>query len=245
MLTVCIFWIAAGITEKRPIDPAAPHAYTYGTTTTTNGMQLHYLLARPSNLKPQIVNNNLALADYYGINGGFFYQADLLSIAVVNDFPVRRDAGTYGGGQQNVKYARGTLVWDGGLDQLSVQVVSEASALRVSDRSNYWAQGGISMGLAQGEGWKEQAAAEHAPFGDEARLRSAAVYDNDGNIYLIVSRTEGTLAALRDAIIERFGLNGVQDGIFLDGDGSSQLRSREANLRGDGRSVVEMLRLLK
>jgi hypothetical protein len=71
------------------------------------------------------------------------------------------------------------------------------------------------------------------------------VYDFEGNVYLIVSSTNGSLASFREAIVERIGMNGLQDGIFLDGDGSSQLRSRQKDLQGDGRLVVEMLRLLQ
>ncbi|TFE26634.1 hypothetical protein [Cohnella luojiensis] len=76
-------------------------------------------------------------------------------------------------------------------------------------------------------------------------LRSAVVYDTDGNLYLIVSTTKGFLADFREAILEKIGNGLLKNGIFLDGDGSSQLRSREAKLRGDGRPVVQMMRLAK
>ncbi|MDB4866491.1 MAG: hypothetical protein JWR03_824 [Cohnella sp.] len=237
--------MAVSTNENRQKDPNAPHAYLYGQTLASNGMELHYLRTRPSNIKLEIVNNNVPLTSYYGINGGFFYQTDLLSIAVVNDVPVNQAEGIYGDGGANVKYARGTLVWDGNSDKLSVQVVERASELNVSDRSHYWAQGGISMNLPQSDRWKEQATAENAPFADEERLRSAAVYDFDGNLYLIVSNTKGSLASFREAIVERIGFGNLKDGIFLDGDGSSQLHGREAELRGDGRPVVQMLRLVR
>jgi hypothetical protein len=245
VLSLCILWMAGTTRETSDSDPNAPHHYTYGKTVASNGMELHYLRTRPSNLKPEIINDNVTSTRYYGINGGFFYQNDLLSIAVVNDVPVNETAGSYGGGKANVKYARGTLVWDGSTDKLSVQVASEASELIVTDRSQYWAQGGISMSLLLGDRWKEQAAAENAPYADEKRLRSAAVYDLQGDVYLIVSTTEGTLAAFREAVVGSIGVDKLQDGIFLDGDGSSQLQSREADLKGDGRPVVQMLRILK
>lgn len=242
-LCMTILW-AAGSQKGRP-DPGMPRAYTYGRIVVSNGMELHVLRTRPSNVVPVIVNANVAQTPYYGINGGFFYQRDLLSLAVVNDIPVYLKKGGYGDGGSNVKYARGTLVWDGTADELSVQVVRQASELRVSDRSRYWAQGGISMRLGDGESWKDQAAAENAPFADDERLRSAAAYDLEGNLYLIVSSTHGSLASFREAIVERFGKEGLVDGIFLDGDGSSQLRSRQAEMKGDGRPVVQMLRLLR
>lgn len=241
-----VLWMAgSGESPKRQPDPNAPRVYVYGAVKAANGMELHYLRTRPSNVEPAVVNQNVTLTAYYGINGGFFYQKDLLSLAVVNDIPVHQANGSYGSGGSNVKYARGTLVWDGAIDELSVQIIREASELRVSDRSRYWAQGGISMSLGDNLGWVQQAAAENAPFADEDRLRSAAAFDAQGNLYLIVSETKGTLAAFRDAILEKVGALGLVDGIFLDGDGSSQLRSREKELQGDGRPVVEMLRLLK
>jgi hypothetical protein len=222
-----------------------PHDYAYGTATSSNGMVLHYLRTRPSNLTLEAIHTNVLLSPFYGINGGFFYNDSLLSLAVVDDRPVNGAAGVYGSGGENVKYARGTLVWDGQEDRLSVQVVRSASELKVSDRSHYWAQGGISMSLDREGQWAEQAAAENAPYPDENRLRSAAVYDRDGNVYLIVSASLGSLAEFREAIVETVAPGALANGIFLDGDGSSQLRSREAKLRGDSRPIVQMLRILK
>lgn len=243
-LVLVMLWIY-GTGEEPADDPNAPKAYAYGTTIASNGMELHYLRTRPSNVSLVSIRSNVTSTTYYGINGGFFYQDDLLSIAVVNDRPVNAIDRTYGGGASNVKYPRGTLVWDGQTDSLSVQVVSEVADLRVADRANYWAQGGISMSLGQEERWVEQAALEHAPFADEDRLRSAAVFDRQGNLYIVVSSTKGTLNAFREAIIERIGNGALADGVFLDGDGSSQLRSRETKLQGDGRPVVQMLKLIQ
>jgi len=222
-----------------------PRDYRYYSVVASNGMELHYLLTQPSNIGLESVSNNLVAAPFYGINGGFFYDDALLSIAVMNDVPVHKDAEQFGSGASNVKYARGTLVWDGETNRLSVQVVRRASEIEVSNRSKYWAQGGISMSLDRSESWVEQAAAEAAPLPDQASLRSAAVYDGEGNLYLIVSSAKGTLAAFREAIVEKIGDGKLANGIFLDGDGSSQLRCREAKLRGDGRPVVQMMSLLQ
>lgn len=231
-------------TPKPDPELDMPYDYTYGTATSAAGMTIHYLKARPSNLTLEAVHQNVTIAPYYGINGGFFYNEDLLSMAVVNDQPVNGEAG-YGSGGENAKYARGTLVWDGETDRLSVQVASQASELTVTDRSRYWAQGGISMSLGRDESWEEQMTAENAPFPYDLRLRTAAVFDREGNVYLVVSSTMGTLADFRSAIEETIAPGSLVDGIFLDGDGSSQLRSREAKLRGDGRPVVQMIRILR
>ncbi|MBM7565206.1 hypothetical protein [Paenibacillus sacheonensis] len=222
-----------------------PHAYVYGEVSAANGMDLHYLMTRPDNVRPESIHKNVSLGPYYGVNGGFFFQESLLSIAVVDDMPVNAAPNVYGAGDLNAKYARGTLVWDEAAGKLSVQTVSSASDLRVTDRSHYWAQGGISMSLGRDDKWLAQAEAEQAPNIEDKRLRSAAVYDDAGSLYLVVSTTRGTLADFRSAIVERIGGGRLSGGIFLDGDGSSQLRSREIRLSGDGRPVVQMLRLLK
>jgi hypothetical protein len=230
--------------EHKDEELNMPRNYLYGTATASNQMELHYLRTRPSNIILESIHNNVTAAPYYGINGGFFYEDALVSIAVVNDKPANGAEGKYGVGEANTKYARGTLVWDGSTDRLSVQVASQASELAVTDRSRYWAQGGISMSLDSNDHWLEQVATENAPLPIDYCLRSAAVFDTEGNLYLVVSTTKGTLASFREAIIEQIGAGKLANGIFLDGDGSSQLRSREAKLRGDGRPVVQMMRLI-
>ncbi|MFD2328637.1 hypothetical protein ACFSR7_05190 [Cohnella sp. GCM10020058] len=236
--------------QAKPI-PNPPSHYDYGTATAANGMRLHYLETEPSNVNLAVIRDNVAIAPFYGINGGFFYDSSLLSMAVVDGVPVAGDGsatGGFGSGAENVKYARGTLVWDRVSERLSVQVASKPGELSVSDPTRYWAQGGISMSLGQDASWHDQAIAEHAPFMDEPRLRSGAVFDEEGNLYLVVSENRGTLADFRAAILELLGAPGrpaLTDGIFLDGDGSSQLRSREASLTGDLRPVVQMISLLE
>ncbi|MBD3918353.1 phosphodiester glycosidase family protein [Paenibacillus sp. PR3] len=202
---------------------------------------MHALVTEPSKVTLEAVRGNVANSIYYGVNGGFFFNGMLLSIAVINDQPVGGKPETYGSGNSNVKFARGTLVWDGAANQLSVQVVSNAADLKVTDRNHYWAQGGISMRPTDESGWRQQVDAEQAPYPDDNRLRTAAVYDKDGKLYLIVSQTKTTLAIFRKAILEAYGE--MEDGIFLDGDGSSQLRAFEATLPGDGRQVEQMIRL--
>jgi len=244
LIAAIVFFLRSG-NEPTDDEENMPHDYTYGTTIASNGMVLHYLRTRPANIKLETVRNNVTLTPYYGINGGFFYQDALLSIAIANDVPVHPAVGQYGTGGANAKYARGTLVWDEDLDQLSVQVVKQAAELVVTDRSRYWAQGGISMSLDRDDLWLEQIDAEAAPLPNDYCLRSAAVYDSYGDLYLVVSTTRGSLAVFREAIVEKIGEGKLVNGVFLDGDGSSQLRSREAKLKGDGRPVVQMLSLIK
>lgn len=234
-------WLTAAQTDHhRTNGKPAYDGYTYAREE-AEGVVMHALVTEPSKVTLEAVRGNVANSIYYGVNGGFFYNGMLLSMAVINDQPIGGKPETYGSGNSNVKFARGTLVWDGASDQLSVQVVSNANELEVTDRTHYWAQGGISMRPADDASWRQQAEAEQAPFPDDNRLRTAAVYDKDGKLYLIVSQTKTTLAIFRQAILEAYGE--MEDGIFLDGDGSSQLRAFEATLPGDGRLVEQMIRL--
>ncbi|BBH20615.1 hypothetical protein Back11_19600 [Paenibacillus baekrokdamisoli] len=254
VISVLIFFFALiflGIVKslhsspERRIVAHPAKAYTYSEEKASNGFEMHLLKSDPSNITLEVVNKNVTLSDYYGINGGFFFGDRLLSIAMVNGKPAGGDMGQYGAGHENVKYPRGTLLWDGVTNQLSVQIVSQASELKVTDPAHYWAQGGISMSIGHDDLWESQANIEHAPFADDKRLRSALVYDQAGNIYLIVSSTKGTLSDFRAAILETVGEGQLVDGIFLDGDGSSQLQAKELWLPGDNRPIVEMLRLLR
>lgn len=219
--------------------------YSYSKVEASNGFIVHYLKTKPANVKLEVINSTVADSGYVGINGGFFYNGQLLSVGVVNGQPVNKSFGKPGDGSENVRYARGTLVYDGQANYISVQIVSQASEVKVKDHTRFWAQGGISMSLNDDEGWYSQAILENAPFPDEDRLRSAAVYDMSGSLYLIVSETKGSLEQFRAAIIEKVGEGNLIDGIFLDGDGSSQLYSNEASLPGDNRSIVQMIRVIK
>lgn len=219
--------------------------YRYVAEEASNGLKLHILKTKPAYVTLEVVNENVTLTNKVGINGGFFYGESLISMGVVNGYAVNGDMNGYGSGGENMKYARGTLVWDGAADTLSVQTVSKASEVKVKDHSRFWAQGGISMSLSDDAAWRSIAEAEHAPFPDDLRLRSGAVYDGAGNLYLVVSENGGTLEAFRSAVIEKVGAGELVDGIFLDGDGSSQLLSKEMSLAGDNRPVLQMLRITK
>ncbi|RJE87078.1 hypothetical protein D3P07_16950 [Paenibacillus sp. 1011MAR3C5] len=226
-----------------PLEAITQYRYEYAEA--ANGMKLHALVTKPAFVTLEVVRENVTLTNKVGINGGFFYGDTLISMGIVNGRTVNGAANAYGSGGENMKYARGTLVWDGASDSLSVQVVSTANEVKVKDHTRFWAQGGISMSLGDEAGWVNQTVAENAPFPDEQRLRSAAVYDESGMLYLIVSETGGSLHDFRTAIMDTIGDGGLVDGIFLDGDGSSQLLSKEMKLAGDNRPVLQMLRITK
>ncbi len=248
ILAIILYLMIQSLTSRDAIyegDIQAVSQYDYNQYNSGNGFVIHVLKTKPANIKLEAIHNNVTLAHKTGINGGFFYQNDLLSIALYNGTAVNGHASEYGSGGENTKYARGTLVWDGLANELSVQVVQQASDLKVKDYTRFWAQGGISMNLQDDQSWLQQAKQEEAPFMDSARLRSGIVFDKAGMVYLIVSETKGTTEQFRTAIKEVLADAELQDGIFLDGDGSSQLLAKERALPGDSRAIVQMIRIVK
>lgn len=180
-----------------------------------------------------------------GINAGFFYEGKLLSIAIVNGAAANGGLADYGSGGSNVKYERGTFVFDKLAKKSSIQVVQSAADIQVLDRAQYWAVGGISMSLNNPR-WKERAEQEALPAMNEARLRSGILHDEAANAYAVVTPDRVTAEQFRQAIREYMNKKRLSgDGIFLDGDGSAQLYAHEQYIRGDERKVYAMLRLLQ
>ncbi|MFE4713863.1 hypothetical protein ACFRAM_23685 [Paenibacillus sp. NPDC056722] len=237
---IAITWILLDKEEKREVFNGLPHAYTFRETESSGKVALHMMSLSPDRVVLRPAGVPLRQIAAYGINGGFFYGKDLLSIAIMNDNPVSGGRHDYGSGWFNAKYARGTLVWDGAKRQFSVQVVSSGDELAVSDRNHYFAQGGISMNLEHEEQWAVTAQNENLPYANEQRMRSGMVYDKAGALWLIVTPTLCTAEAFRAAILESVPGEG-REGIFLDGDGSSQMNADEAVLTGDQRAVVQMI----
>lgn len=72
------------------------------------------------------------------------------------------------------------MVWDNAAGEYSVQVVKWASDLSVTNRSDYWAQGGISMCLDKTDAeWEAQAKAED--------MQGRTVNNTGRNIWLVIS----------------------------------------------------------
>lgn len=218
-----------------------PHPYVYQESRADNGVTLHAMAVSPGRVELRAADRPLSSYRVYGINGGFFYQEAVLSIAVNGDKPVNGAAGAYGSGWFNEKYPRGTLVWDEAAGTFSVQLVSSADEIRVKDRSRYFAQGGVSMGLGDEPGWEAAMQREHLPNPDENRLRSGLVFDATGTLWLIVTPDRCTAAAFREAVQEEIAPDIAKEGIFLDGDGSAQMNAAETKLRGDSRDLRQMI----
>lgn len=241
-VTMLIWLGLAGCGSPAMLDTpdVTAEGYSYSRYDAAGGVRLHVLRTDPERIELLTVHDNVARARIPGINGGFFYNGDLLSIAVMDGIATAGKTKGYGSGWVNEKYARGTVVYDRENDTLNVHVVSSAQEIEAQLEGGYWAQGGISMSIGD-RNWRVQADAEAAPFPDDRRLRSGMVYDREGSVYLVVSSTACTIEEFRSAVIAEVGEGKLVDGIFLDGDGSSQLASREELLPGDGRPVVQMV----
>lgn len=219
--------------------------YTYGSVRASNGVNLRYIKTSPNNTTLQAINANVTDTSYFGVNGGFFFGTDILSIAVVNNEPVKGNPGDYGSGWYNTKVTRGTLIWDPVARAYSIKVIDSASEITVRDKNQYWAQGGISMSLQNDSKWWDQAVdKEEMPNPGGRTFRTGLVYNTGLSIWYIVTPTECTASQFRTAIKERIGSGSLVDGIFLDGGGSSQMQCEEYSFGGDRRVVRQMVRLI-
>jgi hypothetical protein len=219
-----------------------PKEVNYFQITAKNGVVLHVLKTEPSRISLHSINDNVVKSGTNGINGGFFWENQLLSIAVVDGMPVSGSPKEYGSGWFNVKYARGTIVYDRVTKIVDVQRAASVDDLHISDAARFWAQGGISMNIKDDSNWYRIAVQEEGlPFPDDERLRSGMVYDNHGELYLVVTSTKCTADKFRTAIKGSIADGELNEAIFLDGDGSSQLLAGNIELKGDGRPVVQMI----
>ncbi|MCY9707952.1 phosphodiester glycosidase family protein [Paenibacillus alvei] len=218
----------------------------YSKCTASNGVVLHTLKCSPNDVQLRPCRTNVYSQPLAAINGGYFdfSSGALLSITVQNDKPVKGDRGGYGSGWHNAKYARGTLIWDAAARRYSIQVVKSADELQVSDRSMYWAQGGISMSLQDDAHWQQRARLQNMPNMSGKVYRTGLVYGSGLSLWLVVTNTACNASEFRTAIKQKIGSGALTDGIFLDGSGSSQLRYDSVSLRGDGRTVHSIISIM-
>ena len=218
----------------------------YSKCMASNGVVLHSLKCSPNDVQLRPCRTNVYSQSNVAINGGFFDSRSgaVLSIAVQGDVPVKGSRSGYGSGWFNAKYARGTLVWDAAARRYSVQVVKSADELQVSDRSRYWAQGGISMSLWDDAHWQQIARTQNMPNMAGKTYRTALVYGSGLSLWMVVTNTACTAEQFRTAIKQKIGSGTLVDGIFLDGSGSSQLSHGSASLQGDGRTVYSIVSIM-
>ncbi|TQR46735.1 hypothetical protein [Paenibacillus popilliae] len=234
----------------------AANSYTYEQKKAKDGTVLHVISTDPSNIQFKLLNGKSTLANsgYYGINGGYFTfgkKDETLHIAVMDDKTVTGkgqwvpNSGGYNGISTGKK-GGGTIVWDGKTDTLSLQDVHGMGDIKVSNRNNYWAQGGVSMTLNDDEKWKKIANDEGIAGMTQKKERTAMLFESgskDSKIKLIVTNNEITASAFRAAIKEKYG-SGAK-AIFLDGSDSSQLKCKEATIEGNEKRNLQQIIVLK
>nr|WP_187698643.1 phosphodiester glycosidase family protein [Paenibacillus alvei] len=209
----------------------------------SDGVVLHSLKCSPNDVQLRPCRTNVYSQPLAAVNGGFFDSRSgaILSISVQNNEPVKGSRGEYGSGWYNAKYARGTLVWDAAARRYSIQIVRSADELKVSDRSRYWAQGGISMSLQDDTNWEQVARKQNMPNMSGKVYRTALVYGSGLSLWMVVTNSPCSAESFRTAIKQKIGSGTLTDGIFLDGSGSSQLKYQSAMLKGDGRTVYSIV----
>lgn len=220
--------------------------YTYSKVTASNGVVLHTMKGSPVDLKLHSKAKLLQIKDIlddgwlYGINGGFFDKPSetIVSISLKDGKSIAAN------GHANAKYARGTLIWDNKAKKFyckQLQTQAQVEAL-VSDKANYWAQGGISLALGKSESdWLKMIGpnGETIP-GYGSAERAGLVYNNTNNVWLIITDKACTIEAFRRAIIEKVGSGTLVDGISLDGSTCAQMICKEATVT-HGRQVMSVL----
>ena len=231
----------------------AANSYTYKKQKAANGTVLHVISTDPSNIQFKLLNEKSTLAEsgYYGINGGYFTfgkKDETLHIAVMNDKTVTGkgqwvpNSGGYNGISTGKK-GGGTIVWDGKTDTLSLQDVHGMGDIKVSNRNNYWAQGGVSMSLNDDKNWKKIANDEGIAGMTQKKERTAMLFTGGSKIYLIVTNDQITASDFRDAIKDKYG-SGAK-AIFLDGSYSSQLNCKEETIEGKKKRNLQQIIVLK
>ena len=239
-----MFIIVATNKKKRGISMSN---YTYSKVTAQNGVVLHSMKGSPVDIrlhsrgKLESPKSILDSGWLYGINGGFFNVSNkqLLSISLKNGSEITA------GGSSNARANRGTLIWDNKAKKFYCKQITTKTQVEalVSDKTNYWAQGGVSLALRQSDSdWKDMIAPnnEYLPGSTSNTQRAAVVYNNTNNIWLIVTDTKCTITEFRTAINENIGSGTLVDGISLDGSTCAQMYCAEKHVQHP-RSVVSVI----
>lgn len=201
----------------------------------SNGIFLHIISTTAENI--QLVNlqyHSLSSSEYYGINGGWFNPPgntrQVISLAYSDGHCVGPNS--VDGAMNHV--GAGVMYWSG----TSLQVVSGVTtpnSLPVY-AAGTWAQGGYSMHMGN-TNWASLTSAEPAAsnvFNDSRAGKSALVaHMSQKRVYLIITQEAVNWATFRTSIQNFMGISDMNatdsttlQGIFLDGSGSSQMKSK-------------------
>lgn len=228
--------------------------YTFNSYTASNGVVLKVIKTSPKNVnliynKGKNVANSLATV---AMNGGFFSDSDQLicSIAVNDSDPLVGDSSTYAGGYRNLnevgEISRGTLAWDQTNGNFHLAVVKDVDSFGFLQwSSENWIQGGVSMNLQNDSTWENQAVSiEKLPSPTASVTRSALLYNNAKNLFLITAPNGCTAAQFRAAIKEKIEPTTRPDGIFLDGAGSPQMKCPQYTTTSETRKMPAIIAVI-
>lgn len=209
-------------------------AHTYSRAY-SNGIYLHIISTTAQDI--ELVNlqyGKLRTSEYYGMNGGWYNPIgstrQVISLAFSNGHNV--GPASIDGDQNYV--GSGVMYWSGSTLKV-VSGVTSPSGLPIYANGT-WAQGGYSMHLGN-TNWAELTLAEPAAanvFYDSRAGKSAMVaHMSQKRVYLVITQNAATWETFRTAIQNYMGISdmGANDsttlqGIFLDGSGSSQMKSK-------------------
>ena len=207
---------------------------------TAKTVTLEWLATDARNIVLESTNSTVPNSGFVGINGGFFVGGrGLVSIAVNDDKAVNENGKNDPvplpaenlRGRNNDVTDRGTVYWDGAINNMGVAQLSNVQQLKdfglITDPQNYWAQGGISMGIRDSvlrNGLPVVTIGDNLTNisgGETGRTQRSGLvydeYDTGADVYLVITRDAVTLGEFRSAI--KAALPNADDGIFLDGGG--------------------------
>ncbi|UUZ83512.1 hypothetical protein LJK88_06535 [Paenibacillus sp. P26] len=193
-----------------------------------------YIKTSPNNIKLTPISGTVPSTGLLGINAGYFDDSSqtVQSICIQNSSTVQPGGanvfacGYYNNDDSGNHINAGTLVWDAGWRTYRTQVISGANQLTVGNPDNYWAQGGVSMYLQNDSAWSkmlsnnQELVNDHFP--SDTMPRTALLYGNSLNIYLVITENKVSMSTFRTACKNLDATNGLE-GIFLDGNTATQM----------------------
>lgn len=221
-------------------------------------IRLRYIKTSPKNIKLTAISGTVPSTGKLGVNAGFFSDSlqDVYSICIQNSSTVLQGKpASYHKGYDNVTSqgvtARGTLVWDAPFSTYRQQVISSAAQLTIGDPDNYWAQGGVSMFLKNDTSWTNMVNSPNSgqvlndQFPGTLYNRTALLYGNSLNIYLVITETQCTLSEFRTACKSLDSSNGL-DGVILDGANATQMNvpGSYSFIGGNNRTLPAMIEVV-
>ncbi|MFC0215433.1 hypothetical protein ACFFK0_23860 [Paenibacillus chartarius] len=197
-------------------------------------VRLHVIKTSPNNIKLTPISGTVPASGLVGVNAGFFDDKTqtVQSICIQNSTTVQPGGssvfacGYYNNDSTGHHVNKGTLVWDADWRTYRQQIIQSAAELTIGNPDRYWAQGGLSMHLQSDSAWNTMRSNNQELVNDQfptsAIPRTALLYGNSLNVYLVITTQNVTMDVFREACKGIDSSNGLQ-GIFLDGSTATQM----------------------